>query len=71
MTAPLTYSSPKNTKEKACTDPKILNFHSFVRNLFLITYYATSFKVKLWLDHFGSQSNSEKIDSLYLICFEK
>ena len=28
-------------------------YHSFVRNIFIIIYYATSFKVKIWLDHFG------------------
>ena len=28
--------------------------HSFVRNIFIIIYYTTNFKVKKWLDHFGS-----------------
>ena len=27
--------------------------HSFVRNIFIISYYATSIKVRIWLDHFG------------------
>ena len=28
--------------------------HSFVRNIFIILYYTTSFKVKIWLNQFGS-----------------
>ena len=32
----------------------VVTVQSFVRIIFIINYYATSFKVKLWLDHFGS-----------------
>ena len=35
--------------------------HSFVRHIFIIIYYATSFKMRIWLDHFGSWKNSENI----------
>ena len=28
--------------------------HNFERIIFIIIYYLTSFKVKIWLDHFGS-----------------
>ena len=32
-----------------CVEPDI-----FVRNIFIIIYYTTSFSVKIWLDHFWS-----------------
>ena len=33
---------------------KLHTAHSFVRNIFLIIYYATRVKLKIWLDHFMS-----------------
>ena len=42
-----------------------LSPHSFVRNIFIISYYATSFKVRKWLDHFGWWKNSEKFVCKY------
>ena len=35
--------------------------HSFVRNIFLIIYYTTCLKLKILLDHFGSQNNFQNI----------
>ena len=40
--------------------------HSFVRNIFIISYYETSFKVRIWLDHFGWWKNSEFFFGKYL-----
>ena len=37
----------------------LVGWNSFVRNRFLIIYYAKSFKVKIWPDHFGSWHNWE------------
>ena len=39
----------------------LVGWNSFVRNRFLIIYYAKSFKVKIWPDHFGSWNSSEKV----------
>ena len=39
--------------DKAFTANSELACHSFVKNIFIIIYYTTCFKVKIWLDHFG------------------
>ena len=41
--------------------------HSFDRNIFIISYYETSVKVRIWLDHFGCFKNSEKIFGKYFL----
>ena len=45
--------------------------HSFVRNRFFIIYYTTCFKVRILLDHFGSQNNSQNIPLKYDFFSEK
>ena len=45
--------------------------HIFVRNILIIIHYATSFKVNIWLDYFGSLNNSEKMSTIYFKYFGK
>ena len=51
---------------RGCSQMMSCARHSFVRNTFIVSYYATSFKVRIWLDHFGWWKNSEFFFGKYL-----